>query len=134
MRIYEMTREKSDLLGTKLLEMANKYVNLQVKGVTGIGLEDIKKSGLLIMCIEGSKKSEDKYWLLTGKQAEAYTRQNSLLKGNILVTTDELLNLYKLAEATKITKQVLVKHYRDYMYDYLSKKAELMTRVKNKVA
>ena len=40
--MYEMTREKSDLLGTKLLEMANKYVNLQVKGVTGIGIDDIK--------------------------------------------------------------------------------------------
>jgi hypothetical protein len=129
-----MTREKSDLLGTKLLEMAEKYVNLQEKGGLGIGIDDIKRSGLLIMCIEGQKKSEDKYWLLTGKQAEAYTRQNSLLKGNILVNTDELLTLYKLAEATKTTKKVLVKQYRDYMYEHLSKKAELMTRVKNKVA
>lgn len=134
MRVFEVTREKSDLLATKLLEMVTTYVNEEQKlgSKSSIGVEDIKRAGFVIMCIQGAKKADDKYWMLNQKQATIYMNQNVNFKQNLLVNNNDLVNLYKQAELIKTTK-ASVKVFRDNLYAYLNVKATELSVIKERV-
>ena len=133
MRVFEVTREKSDLLATKLLEMVTTYSTEEQKlGTKSIGIEDIKRSGFVIVCIQGSKKADDKYWMLNQKQATVYLNQNVNFKKNILVNNNDLVNLYKQAELTK-SSNATVKVFRDNLYTYLNVKAKELSVLKERI-
>lgn len=133
MRVFEVTREKSDLLATKLLEMVTTYSTEEQKlGTKSIGIEDIKRSGFVIVCIQGSKKADDKYWMLNQKQATVYLNQNVNFKKNILVNNNDLVNLYKQAELTK-SSNATVKVFRDNLYTYLNVKAKELSIIKERI-